>query len=126
MPFDQELAAGQRMDFSTTFGRSSNLSPWFTLDWGSGGLITAIGWSGQWAASAAFQDGRVRATAGMHTLCTVLQPGEGLRSPRILQLRWQGGDAAQAYNAFRRTLFAHIMPRIAGQLPHRSPEHIFL
>ena len=116
LPFDQPLPAGQPIDFSATQGRSSNLSPWFTLDWGHGGVITAIGWSGQWEASAAFTGGRVRLQAGMQTLHTVLQPGESLRSARIMQLRWQGGDVEQAYNAFRRTLFAHILPRIAGQL----------
>jgi alpha-galactosidase len=116
MPFDQELAAGQRIDFSATAGRSTNLSPWFNLDWGSGGVITTIGWSGQWQASVAFQDGCVQLQAGMQTLHTVLQPGESLRSPRILQLRWLGGDVDHSYNAFRRTMFAHILPRIAGQL----------
>ncbi len=115
MPFDQEVGEGQRIDFGATAGRSSNVSPWFNVDWGSGGLITAIGWSGQWHASLAFNDGRVHLQAGMQNLHTVLHPGESLRSPRILQLRWQGGDPYHAYNAFRRTMFAHILPRIDGQ-----------
>ena len=62
------------------------------------------------------QDGDFAAQAGMQNLHTVLHPGESIRSPRILQLHWQGGDQYRAYNLFRRTMFAHIMPRIDGQL----------
>lgn len=116
MPFDQPLAAGQRIEFAATNGRSSNVSPWFHVDWGSGGVITAIGWSGQWDASVRFSGGRVQTRAGMQRLHTVLHPGESLRSPRILQLRWEGGGVDRAYNLFRRTMLAHIMPRIHGEL----------
>jgi alpha-galactosidase len=116
MPFDQPVPAGQRVDFSATNGRSSNVSPWFNVDWGDGGVITAIGWSGQWSASVAYRSGQVCIQAGMQNLHTVLHPGESLRSPRILQLRWKGGDQYHAYNLFRRTMFAHIMPRVDGRL----------
>ncbi len=116
MPFDQQVAEGKRINFGATSGRSSNVSPWFNVDWGSGGIITAIGWSGQWNTSVEFKDGRFHMQAGIENLHTVLHPGESLRSPRILQLRWQGGDPNRAYNAFRHTMFAHIMPRIDGKL----------
>lgn len=116
MPFDQPVAAGQRIEFAATHGRSANVSPWFTVDWGTGGVITAIGWSGQWCAAVEHTNARVRIEAGMQGLHTVLRPGESIRSPRILQVRWQGGDHYQAYNMFRRTMLAHIMPRIGGQL----------
>ena len=53
---------GQAIDFAATDGRSSNVSPLFNLDWGSGGVITAIGWSGQWSASV-----RVQRRAGSRT-----------------------------------------------------------
>ncbi|MCG3147424.1 MAG: Alpha-galactosidase Mel36A [Verrucomicrobiae bacterium] len=116
MPFDQPVAAGQRIEFAATHGRSANVSPWFTVDWGTGGVITAIGWSGQWCAAVEHKDGRVRVEAGMQFLHTVLRPGESIRSPRILQLRWQGGDQYRAYSLFRRTMLAHIMPRLNGEV----------
>jgi len=116
MPFDQPIPPGQRIEFAATAGRSSNVSPWFNLDFGSGGVITAIGWSGQWAASIDYHAGQLRTQAGLSELHTVLHPGESLRSPRIMQLRWQGGDHYDAYNAFRRTMFAHILPRIDSQV----------
>lgn len=116
MPFDQTVGKGQRVEFAATHGRSSNVSPWFCADWGSGGVITAIGWSGQWCAAVEFQDGAFRVQAGQQDLRTVLQPGEELRSPRIMQMARQGGDHYDAYNLFRRTMMAHIMPRIDGKL----------
>ena len=116
MPFDQPLAQGQRIEFAATNGRSSNVSPWFSADWGKGGVITAIGWSGQWSAAVRFTGDQVQTQVGMERLHTVLHPGESLRSPRILQLRWEGGDANRACNLFRGTMFAHIMPRINGRL----------
>jgi alpha-galactosidase len=115
MPFDQPVSAGQRIAFSAANGRSSNVSPWFNVGWDTGGVITAIGWSGQWCASVESKGGQVRIQAGMQNLHTVLHPGESLRSPRILLLQWQGGDQYRAYNLFRHTMFAHIMPKIKGQ-----------
>lgn len=116
MPFDQTLMDGERVDFAATAGRSSNVSPWFNVEWGNGGLITAIGWSGQWCASVEMAQGRLHIQASLQNLHSVLHPGERLRSPRILQLRWQGGDQYHACNLFRRTMMAHIMPRLNGQL----------
>ena len=116
MPFDQAVPPGQKAEFSATNGRSSNVSPWFNVDWGTGGAITAIGWSGQWAASVELRDGKLRTQAGMQNLHTILHPGERIRSPRIMQLYWQGGDQYRAYNLFRRTMLAHIVPRIDGRV----------
>jgi alpha-galactosidase len=123
LPFDQPVPAGERIDFATTNGRSSNVSPWFNVAWGGGGarpadggVIVAIGWSGQWSAAVAHEGDQLRLEAGIQSLHTVLHPGESLRSPRILLLHWQGADAQRAYNLFRHTMFAHVMPRIDGQL----------
>jgi len=116
MPFDQDVPDGKRIDFATTSGRSSNVSPWFNVEWAGGGVITAIGWSGQWTASVEFKQGQVRVQAGMQNLRTVLHPGETIRSPRIMQLYWQGQEPWRAYNLFRRTMMAHILPRVQGEL----------
>jgi alpha-galactosidase len=45
-----------------------------------------------------------------------LRPGETIRSPRILQVYWFGDDPWHGTNQFRRVMFAHVMPRIDGQL----------
>ena len=52
----------------------------------------------------------------MQTAHLKLHPGETIRSPRIMQLYWFGDDPWRGYNQFRRVMFAHVMPRIDGQL----------
>jgi hypothetical protein len=115
LPFDQPVAPGQTVEMTTTQGRSSNVSPFFTLDWGSGGVVTGLGWSGQWTAAASLQEGRLRLQAGQQRLRTVLHPGESIRSPRVLQTYWAGGDQFRGCNLFRRTMLAHIVPKVDGR-----------
>ncbi|MCU0960719.1 MAG: NPCBM/NEW2 domain-containing protein [Pirellulaceae bacterium] len=124
MPFDQAVSPGQQVEFSATNGRSSNVSPWFNLDYGTGGVITAIGWSGQWTASVELREGKLRTQAGMQNLHAILHPGESIRSPRIMQLYWQGGDQYRAYNLFRRTMLAHVVPRIGGRVVEPPIAHL--
>ena len=117
LPFDEDLSPGQRIDFAPVQGRSSKgACPFFNLDCGKTGVITAIGWTGQWKTSVERSEKSVRLQAGMQNLHLSLQPGETIRSPRILQVYWQGNeDPYRPYNLFRQTMFAHIMPRIDGQ-----------
>ncbi|NLX56426.1 MAG: hypothetical protein GXY58_15060 [Planctomycetaceae bacterium] len=116
MPFDEPLTAGTRVEFGAVNGRSSADSPFFTVDWGSGGVVTAVGWSGQWRGAVEHTaDRRVRIQAGMEHLRLSLRPGESIRSPRILQLYWSGGDQYQVYNLFRQTMRAHITPQSDDQ-----------
>ena len=51
----------------------------------------------------------------MQHLRLSLRPGESIRSPRIMQLYWSGGDQYRAYNLFRRTMLAHVVPKCDGQ-----------
>lgn len=117
LPFDEQLAKGQTIDFTATGGRSSNVCPFFNVSWSTGGVITAIGWSGQWAASLQRDgNGFLRIRAGMERTHIALRPGESIRSPRIMQIRWAGSDQPVSYNLFRRTMISHILPRIDGRL----------
>ncbi len=113
-PFTEQLVAGQRLAFAATHGRSANVSPFFACDWGTGGVITAIGWSGQWAAALSLDQGQLRLAAGQERVRLRLRPGEAVRGPRILQLYWGEGDYTSACNLFRRTMVAHIVPRVHG------------
>ncbi len=116
MPFDETIGTGQKNEFAPTAGRSSlGNTPWFNLQWDGGGVITAIGWTGQWKASVENNNGLGRIRAGMQHLHIKLLPGETIRSPRIMQLYWFGNDELRAYNLFRQTMLAHIVPRIDGK-----------
>jgi len=118
LPLDDALPAGEQIEFAPEGGwSSSGASPFFTVQWPGGGVVTAIGWSGQWnAVVERGTDDTLRIRAGMQFAHLKLHPGETMRSPRIMQCYWSGDDAWHGYNAFRRAMFAHIMPRIDGQL----------
>jgi alpha-galactosidase len=116
MPFNETLETGSKTEFAPTAGRSSfGNTPWFNLQWKGGGVITAIGWTGQWKATVENNNGNFRIQAGMQNLHMRLLPGETIRSPRIMQLYWTGNDELRAFNLFRHTMFAHIVPKVDGK-----------
>lgn len=115
LPFDTALPPGARIEFGAVNGRSSADSPFWNLDWGRGGLIAAVGWSGQWRGSVEHgAGGEIRVRAGLERARLKLRPSESIRMPRILLLPWTGGDAERASNLFRRTMRRRVMPRIDG------------
>ena len=117
MVFDEEVAAGKRIEWGTPNAWSSfEQFPIFTLDWGRAGVVTAIGWTGQWVAEVDRGGPQMRVSAGMRNLRTTLHPGETIRSPRVLQVYWEGGDRMMGENQFRRTMLARIVPRLDGKV----------
>ena len=93
-PYADSLRPGQRIEFAPLRGKSSEgVAPFFNLQFGGGGVITSIGWSGAWNAAVERQkDGELHLQAGLQNLHLKLHPGESIRSPRILQLYWLGND----------------------------------
>jgi alpha-galactosidase len=117
-PFDQPLEPKGQIVLQPVGGRSSNgRLPFFNLDWGSGGLVGAIGWSGQWQLRAARDAGnRVTLQAGQQTTHFVLRPGECVRTPRILLVGWSS-NRFDGHNALRRIVYRYHTPLLAGQRP---------
>lgn len=118
-PVDEPLAAGDLRErvFAPNGGRSSDGNmPYFNIDRHGGGVVLAIGWSGQWEAG--FQplaDGRLRVRAGQQRTHFKLHPGETVRSPRIVLVFWQGPDDLRGNNVFRQLALAHYLPRHDGK-----------
>lgn len=104
---------GKPVAFAPVGGRPSNHTfPFFNLQYGDEGMITAIGWSGQWAASVQRSgSGPARLLASMERIRLKLQPGERIRSPRILVMPWKG-DRSSAHARFRRLLMFEYVPRL--------------
>lgn len=116
-PFSQSLPPGQRHAFAPNAGRSSlGACPFFNVQWEGGGAVVGIGWTGQWTAAVENRDGTVALQAGMQNLHLALHPGESIRTPRILLMRWNGSDAARAHNLWRATMLRHISPRVRGEV----------
>jgi alpha-galactosidase len=61
----------------------------------------------------------VRTWAGMEKTHLLLHPGEEIRTPRIAQCFWDG-DMQDGYNAWRRFLLEHHVPRVNGE-PIQAP-----
>lgn len=118
LPFETRLEAGRDIAFQPTGGRSSNgVFPYFTMEHRGEGVIVAIGWTGQWKASLSRADsGILNLQAGMERTRLRLQPGEKIRTPRILLMPWSDGLEA-AHNRFRQLMFAHYVPRVGGEIP---------
>ncbi|MEI6971201.1 MAG: NPCBM/NEW2 domain-containing protein, partial [bacterium] len=110
------LAAGQAISMvGGGGGRPSEYwLPFFNLQTGGTGAITAVGWSGQWAADYARDGaGGVRIRAGQELTRLVLHPGEEIRTPRIALLFWSG-DPQASHNTLRRFILAHHAPKTDG------------
>ena len=91
--------------------------PYFDLQWQAGGLIGAVGWSGQWAVQIGRDAGRkLTLCAGQRGTHFKLHPGESARTPSVLLLEWHGRDRTIGHNQLRRLMVAHYLPRIDGRV----------
>ncbi len=114
LPYTTEIEPGTWERWGPTNGYSSSgACPFFALQWDGGGVITAIGWSGQWRAQLAWGT-KTELMIGMEHLHLSLEPGESIRTPRIMQLWWKGDEVP--YKQFREAMIDHILPRIDGEL----------
>ncbi len=117
-PLETPLPARAVKRIGGAGGRPTN-SDWsyFNLQWGSQGIIGAVGWPGQWAAEFKRVSSRaLHIRAGQELTQFKLFPGEEVRSPLIAIQFWQG-DWLRAQNVWRRWMMKHSMPRPGGQLP---------
>lgn len=99
-------------------GRSSNRDfPFFRIESGDGTAIVAVGWSGQWAATVAYEpEGRCRIRAGLERTHFRLQPGERVRLPRILFF-YEDRVADEASARFRQLIHKHYCAPKFGREP---------
>ncbi|HVU35751.1 MAG TPA: glycoside hydrolase family 36 protein [Opitutaceae bacterium] len=101
-----------RLESAGGMSSSEHTLPYFNLAMGSDGVIGAIGWTGNWAAT--FNYGEftkvMQMTAGMKKTHLVLHPNEEIRTPRILLLGWTGGDWQAAQNNWRRLVLDYYSP----------------
>ncbi len=119
-PKTATIEVNKNLTIAPTGGRSSSISafPFFNLQYGHQGVITAVGWTGQWAARFdRGETGPTRMRAGLELTHLILHPGERIRTPRMLVMPWNN-DRTAAHNTFRRLLIAHYVPKIDGAPAH--------
>jgi len=123
-PRQTPLRPGASRSFAPVGGRGSNREfPYCNIQTPSGGVIIAIGWPGQWAASFARDEHGLHVRAGQEVTHLRLHPGESIRTPLIAMLFWSAdaGDEPSArlrsQNIWRRWMMAHNTPQPGGSLP---------
>jgi alpha-galactosidase len=114
-PVEDVLApeGSKELDFAPVGGRSSDgQMPFFNLAGQDGGVVMAVGWSGQWEARfhRPARDA-LAAQAGQQLVHCKLHPGESIRTPRILLVFWAGS----AQGGFKNRGGDGSSPRLAAQ-----------
>ncbi|HOW73691.1 MAG TPA: alpha-galactosidase [Phycisphaerae bacterium] len=117
-PREKAFAAGDTTPFTLApqGGRSSDaFLPFFNLAGTEGGTAIAVGWSGQWEARFERSADGLHARAGQQLTHLSLQPGETIRTPRILLVFWKGTQTLRGNNLLRSILIDHYLPRRDGK-----------
>jgi alpha-galactosidase len=110
------LAEGRPVELESFGGRSSDgVMPYFNLASDGGGVIVAVGWTGDWKASfTSLGAGRVRVEAGLKRSKFKLPAGEEVRLPSVLVMTYRGAWL-DGQNQFRRLMLRHFTP--GGRAP---------
>ena len=115
LPHDEVLERGRPRQFLGTSSDTSCL-PFFNLKAPGGGWILAVGWSGRWMADFLHHlTGQLAVRAGMQNTYFRLKPGERVRTPRILLMRYLGDEMIDGHNRFRRLVLSHYVQRRDGK-----------
>lgn len=110
------LAPGSALALPAPGACAQDALPYWNVQWPGGGVVLAVGWTGQWQCRIARDAAGLHLTAGQQDLRARLEGGERIRLPRILLVPWQGDDRRRGQNLLRRLLVAHYLPRIDGQI----------
>ncbi len=115
----EPLAAQRR--YAPIGGRSSDgTMPFFDLHHADGGLMMAIGWSGQWNAFFQKTSDGVLMRSGIEGARFRLHPGETIRTSSVLIMEYSGRQT-DACNKFKRLLKTHFTPVGKGGRPKEVP-----
>jgi alpha-galactosidase len=117
-PHESVLEPNSTKQVANTGGRPTQSAfPYFNIEWEGEGLIFVVSWAGQWAAEFIRDatDG-LRLKAGQELTHFRLRPGEEVRTPLVVILRYKGGWL-DGQNLWRRWMIDENLPRPGGQLP---------
>lgn len=116
-PRAEPLNQGKPFALESFGGRSSDgVMPYFNLAGEGGGLVVAVGWSGDWkSVFEAVGDGRVRVTAGLKRSHFKLRAAEEVRLPSVLVMGYRG-DWIDGQNHFRRLVLRVFTPKTHAPL----------
>ncbi len=121
MPITETLDLNKevKLNSSPGLGRSSmTYLPFWNFEFHGLGLVTAIGWSGDWKAEFSYPSRyKTVMKAGMANMKLFLKPGEEISSPSICLLYWEGKEPLKGNNLFRRYMRDVVSPKWNGNDP---------
>ena len=122
-PETTPLPLGESKTLFPDKGRSSSHTmPYFNLKTPDGGIVFAVGWTGQWLSTITrTSQNRARVGIGMQYFESYLKPGEQIRQPSVLAIPWKGEDRMDGQNILRRLIMAHYHPLDASGRPQKVP-----
>lgn len=102
--------------FNANGGRTESCLPYFNLNGKDGGVVLAVGWSGQWLTkiSQGIKDTNIKVS--QETLKGYLNPGEEVRSPLVSLTFYDSENALKGFNAFRNYTIDCIYPEGTKQI----------
>ncbi len=99
----------------STSGRPTHGNfPYFNLEYGKGGVFIAVGWPGCWRAEFKNKGNETRFTAGQLDLDTYLKPGETIRTPLYVFVKYEGRDHENVMNIWRKWFIDCNMKKVEG------------
>jgi len=112
-----QMAVGDTLMLHPMGGRSSShRMPYFNVKTPAGGMVYAIGWTGDWQAVVGRPAAdRMRVEAGLMRFESYLEPGEEIRMPSVVLVPWKGEDRMDGQNILRRLIMAHYHPKAYGE-----------
>lgn len=114
-PMSTVLRPYTNISFEPEGGRPTNMQfPYYYINYGNGGAIISVGWSGQWKSSFSAYRGKVHFTAGQGEFSAYLKPNETVRTPMTTLLVYYGRDESRTINLWRRFFIDCNMRKING------------
>ncbi len=106
------LEPGEHLTIVST-GRSTERSlPWFFIDSGADGVFGALLWSGSWQLTLTRTEDAVRATLGLPSFMTRVEPGRALEGPHAV-FGVTGGSVREVSEAMQRFVATGLRERRA-------------
>lgn len=87
--------------------------PYMRFLLGDRNVNAAVGWTGTWELCARLTDGKLKIAARQKNFNTYLEPGETVRTPRLV-LQAADGTEDRARNLWRSWYISHVLPRENG------------
>lgn len=102
--------------FNANGGRTESCLPYFNLNGKDGGVVLAVGWSGQWLTKISQGLGDTEIQVSQESLKGYLNSDETVRSPLVSLTFYEGNNALKGFNSFRNYTIACIYPEGTRQI----------